>query len=384
MRVGWSLDAIALFRQPTLLFPDDISDTLGGTMTPKISIIVPSRGRPEQLGRLVACLDAQRACPAGMFEVIVALDGCSLAQLDTLPRDVAFPLEYLRLKQVGISAAKNEALARSQGSVLLFLNDDVEPEPDFVRAHADAQDAGHAVVLGHSPWAAHDDQTLFDEMIACTRMIFFYADMKDGEDYDFRHAWNLNLSVRRDLLSGGCGVGGGVDGGGSAAFEEAFRPCMYEDLVFAHRLMGGATKVHFVAAAQAPHRHRYTLRGYFEREAMLGVMAPVLAEVSPECFASIFGGGLEHCVGAAQSAVGLDHADKRRTWAHLRLATCQPAPVDVEQPLLETLYHAHLPLKRHAFRLGLLAAMDHPETHWQQRSRLAMDSLEGDTVFSET
>lgn len=354
-------------------FPEGFSDKLVSIMTPEISIIVPSRGRPERVGRLLACLDVQRGCPAGRFEVIIALDGCSPAQLDALPRDVAFALEYLKLEQVGISAAKNAAIARSQGRVLLFLNDDVEPELDFVRAHAAAQAAGHAVVLGHSPWVTYDDQTVFDEMIARTRMIFFYADLKDGRDYDFRHAWNLNLSVRRDLLPSG-----------SPAFDEAFRPCMYEDLVFAYRLRGGAAKVHYVAAARAPHRHRHTLRGYFEREAMLGVMAPVLAEVAPECFAAIFGCALEDGVAAARAAVGLDHADKRRVLSHLRKATAPGVTGEVDHVLLDALYHAHLPLKRQAFRRGLLAALDHPETDWRKRSSLAVEALVADAVFSQS
>ena len=59
----------------------------------------------------------------------------------------------------------------------------------------------------------------------------------------------------------------------------------------------------------------------FEREAMLGVMAPVLAEAAPECFSAIFGRGLEDCVAAARVAVELDHADKRRVLAHVRTAT---------------------------------------------------------------
>ena len=167
---------------------------------PAISIIVPSRGRVAKLCRLLACLEQQTIHPEETFEVVVGLDGHADGDTTSLPDRLPFHVHYLSLPHVGISAAKNAAIRHARGDVLLFVNDDVEPAEDFVHQHTVAQSAGRHLVLGASPWKRFADQSVFDELIAQTRMVFFYADLENGSHYDFRHAWNLNLSVDRGLL----------------------------------------------------------------------------------------------------------------------------------------------------------------------------------------
>jgi len=115
-----------------------------------------------------------------------------------------------------------------------------------------------------------------DEMIARTRMIFFYEDLRPNERYDFRHAWNLNLSVDRSLLAKADGP-----------FSEALRPCMYEDIESAFGC--SATSRHRLpSGGRAVHNHRYDLQEYLVREAMLGVMARELWAVNRDCFRAVF------------------------------------------------------------------------------------------------
>ncbi len=340
-------------------------------MDPFISIIVPSRGRLAQLGTLLRCLSRQEPGPRDGFEVIVGLDGHDAAEAAGLPCDWPFRVTYLPLPAVGISAAKNAAIAAARGEVLLLVNDDIEPAPGFVAAHAAAQRAGQPVVLGASPFVRWDDQTVFDELVARSRMIFFYAELADGGAYNFRYAWNLNVSVHRRLVEQ-------LDG----PFCDGLRPVFFDDVEFAHRLIGGAPRVRYCAAALAPHRHRYDFRGYFEREALLGVMATALHEVNPACFAAIFRASPAALIAAAREGLERDVPDGRKMLSAFSAATHEPWTGGEPSAYCATLYAMHLPLKRRAFRCGLTAAADCPDAPWQRRMAMAVGALRADPVFS--
>ncbi len=324
---------------------------------------------------MLTCLGKQQLDDGCSFEVVVALDGAGDGggeSVDTmaLPDRPAAEVRYLQLDRVGISAAKNAAVAAARGDVLLFVNDDIEPNPEFVQKHADAQAAGHEVVLGYSPWAIYPDQTILDEMVARTRMIFFYSDLKRGHSYGFRHAWNLNLSVKRSLVDRLSGP-----------FSESLQPVFYDDIEFAHRLIGDEACVFYEPDAVALHRHRFTIDSYFDREALLGVMAHSLHCVNDVCFRAIFAKSLDELVRAADQAIKFDVSDETRALA----TVCDLAGYAVSHPiderLIRAMYAAHLPLKRRAFRLGLLARQAAPGRDWREYPQLAKESMATDAVM---
>ena len=337
---------------------------------PSMSVIVPSRGRTGALGRLLACLSQQELDRCEGFEVVVALDGSSELPPLCLQSEYPFELEVIRLDQVGICGAKNAAVARSRGGVLLFINDDIEPAPHFIEEHTIAQEAGHPIVLGDSPWPRYQDQTIFDDLMAHSKMVFFYHHLRGGRHYDFRHAWNLNLSVRRECVEG-------LDG----PYVELLRPVYYDDVEMAFRLMGREPRVYFHPAAKAVHNHRYTPVSYFLREALLGVMAIELNQVNPDCFKGIFSGPFDRLVAHAREGMVLDVPDRQRVLARWVDLVAEPCPGEANQELIDALYLAHLPLKRRAFRCGLIAALNQSETPWRERLALASSSLAADPVF---
>lgn len=364
-------------------------------MDPDISIIVPTRGRVRQLGRLLERL-ARQDCLCGIpprttataFEVVVGLDGHDAAEAAVLPAKLPFPVKYLPLPHVGISAAKNAAIANARGQVLLLVNDDIEPEPGFVAAHAAAHKAGCQVVLGASPFVRWPDQNVFDELVARTRMIFFHNELVDGGSYNFRYAWNLNLSVDRRLIERmapprTCGAAGqGIRAAGP--FSDRLQPVFFDDVEFAYRLMGDASQVTYCAAALAPHRHRYDFAGYFEREALLGVMSTALAEVNPACHRTIFNASPEDLLSRARQSLPLDVPDGRRLLRQFAETAAETCAAELADSDCNLLYAFHLPLKRRAFRCGLVAAADAPDTPWTLRAQVAVDALGNDPVFSQS
>ncbi len=338
---------------------------------PRISLIVPSRNRPVALARFLDALRDQ-LCAADEFEVVIAFDGPTTDCGPRLPRDLPFEVTRLERAPLGISAAKNAAVAASRGTIVLLVNDDIVPEARFVAEHLAAHDAGHPIVLGDTPWSRDARDTVFDGMIRRTPMVFFYGDMISGQHYGFRHAWNLNLSVDRALLMR-------LDG----PFADGLRPVYYDDVEMAYRLMGEACHVFYHAAARAVHEHRLTPYDYFFREALLGVMAVALHAVNPTCFAAIFRMSLAALCDQAEAVLALDVADGRRTLSRWLERVRVLSGGEVAPDLCSMLYDAHLPLKRRAFRCGVRCGVANEAAPWTARFDLARRALAGDPVFAE-
>ena len=96
----------------------------------RVSIIIPTYHRPE---RLAACLDSieQLAYPLDSFEVIVVDDGSPTPVLSA-PRP--YSLRIIRQENAGPAAARNRGVVEARGELLAFLDDDCQPQPDWLRA----------------------------------------------------------------------------------------------------------------------------------------------------------------------------------------------------------------------------------------------------------
>ena len=135
----------------------------------------------------------------GDFEVLLVDDGSvepapAMVQADDWPMSV----RLLIPGRVGIGQAKNHAIAQARGAQLIFTNDDTYPTADFVAQHLAARlEAGRHrwMHLGLTRWRDWPDENLFDVLIARSGMIFFYHNLVSRGLYNFRHAWNCNLSV---------------------------------------------------------------------------------------------------------------------------------------------------------------------------------------------
>lgn len=101
-----------------------------------VTVVVPTRNRPDSLRETLKGLSHQDA-PPPFFEIVVVDDGSSPPL--SFPASVGPPLSLVRLEGVERSAARNAGAARAQGDLLVFLDDDMSVREDFVRRHHDAQ-----------------------------------------------------------------------------------------------------------------------------------------------------------------------------------------------------------------------------------------------------
>ncbi len=125
---------------------------MNGAPVHTFSVVIATRNRDALLAQTLDALAGQD-WPASHTEIIVADNGST----DETPRVVARaaarrggPLvRYLFVGQPGKSAAVNQALALATGNLVAFTDDDVRPEPSWLRALARAfDDTGADFVAG--------------------------------------------------------------------------------------------------------------------------------------------------------------------------------------------------------------------------------------------
>lgn len=115
--------------------PSASSNPTAGVAT--VSVIVPSWRRPDDLGRCLRALAAQRVPP---FEVIVgarAGDDQTVRAVQAAAERSAVPIRIAEVATPGVIAAMSAALAQVRGDVVALTDDDAEPRADWIeRLHA--------------------------------------------------------------------------------------------------------------------------------------------------------------------------------------------------------------------------------------------------------
>jgi len=106
-------------------------------VTPRFSVVVPTFQRRDVVVASVAAFGAQDF--GEPFEVVVVVDGSTDGTADALRAlSPPFPLAVVEQENRGPAAARNRGAEEARGEFLLFLDDDMDPVPDFVGAHVRA------------------------------------------------------------------------------------------------------------------------------------------------------------------------------------------------------------------------------------------------------
>lgn len=320
---------------------------------PLVSVSLATNRDPSFVEACLRTLAAQDCCPERL-EVFVVFNGTPVPT-DWPRADWPFTLHTRHRPEANLPAARNVALAEARGEYMLMLNDDVLLAPQCVSAHlaAHQRTRDEALVLGLADWKRIEDETVFDRMIQTTSMIFFYDQLQPHTWSSYRHAWTLNLSFARRYVA-------------RLRYAEPLAPFFFEDLELAFRLERLYNlNVWYEPAALAFHDHRYTLDGYLEREYRLGAASLRLWRTNAECFRQTYGTALDSTwLGYCRDFIRHEGRRERDLYDTLHAVTGRPtadfpADPDALADLIRGLYQAHLPLKRLAFRRGLLDAVRH-------------------------
>lgn len=115
----------------------------------KLSVVIPTYNRKDSL-RLTLDGLARQTYSVAEFEVIVVSDG-STDGTDTMLAEYAvsapYALRAITQLNSGPSAARNRGIHEARHEVIVFLDDDVEPVPQFLMRHAAHHETDDKVVV---------------------------------------------------------------------------------------------------------------------------------------------------------------------------------------------------------------------------------------------
>lgn len=240
--------------------------------SPAISIIVPTRNRCESLRRTLDALKNQ-TLPALTMEVLVVLDECTddtKSMLEGYQTDFSLRTFTLDSRR-GPAVARNFGARSACGALLLFLDDDVVPDPHLVQAHIDAHLRNpHSVVLG--PY-----RPILRQGADCFRLMQFMwwnDKFMSLQQYGRRFSYtdilsgNLSIETRRFRELGG--------------FDERF-PAAHEDYELGIRLIKAGLNVVVDRHATARHyEHEHmTIERSFRRAKQEGRADVLIARRHP-------------------------------------------------------------------------------------------------------
>jgi glycosyltransferase involved in cell wall biosynthesis len=96
------------------------------------SVIITTKDKNSRLRLTLQALEMQ--VQKNNIEVVVVFDGCkkeTIEEFDTIPLSF-LPIKVILEKNLGRSGARNEGIRSSRGDVLIFLDDDRIPSPNFI------------------------------------------------------------------------------------------------------------------------------------------------------------------------------------------------------------------------------------------------------------
>lgn len=245
-------------------------------MTPAVSIIMPCYNRAKFLERVLKAYDQQTGVPP--FEIIAVDDGSADATPTLLSqyRPHNYTLRPLLLERnAGPANARNRGIELADAPLTMFVGDDILPSPSFVANHLDLH-SEHAMpefaVLGKTTWPSDlPRNTLMEHIDGVGAQQFSYYYLQDGQEYDFRHFYTSNISLKTQLLRAE-----------PTWFDTGFRYAAYEDIELGYRLeQHHGLRIHYSVKPQAHHYHYYNIWGFAERQYRCGLMAAVFLQKYP-------------------------------------------------------------------------------------------------------
>jgi len=206
-------------------------------MTMQLTVAIPTYRREQVLLETIAYVLALRQ---EATEILV-IDQTEVHQPATSARlaDLALAgqIVWVRRDVPSITAAMNHALKMARGDVVLFIDDDVRPEPALLAAHLQAHEQHpDGLVAGRviQPW-----QEGADLESASAPDGFHFASTRPAFIREFMGG---NFSVRRELA---CALGG---------FDENFVRVAYRfEAEFAHRVLASGRRIFYEPTACLHH-----------------------------------------------------------------------------------------------------------------------------------
>lgn len=169
-----------------------------------LSVAICTHNRPAAVARCLAGLGAGLGAGRPDVEVLVVDSGSGEAEAEAIAATaVAHGAQHIRLAEMGLSAARNAALAAARGGWIAYLDDDATPAADWVSVllamiarEPDLAAAGGSIL---PQWQAH----LPTWWPPSLRAVLTILDTVRAGDADAAEVepYAANIAFRRDILT---------------------------------------------------------------------------------------------------------------------------------------------------------------------------------------
>ena len=237
--------------------------------SPFVSIIIPTHNRRVVLERNLCALGNQ-TYPADWMEVLVVADGCTDGTVETLSQyEAAFTLRFLEQTQQGPAQARNYGASCARGSLLIFLDDDIEASPSLVSAHVKAHEQlPGCVAIGYLPLRLPKIDGFFDIELRGWWERMFQVMRQPGHRFTYRDLLTGNFSIETEMFQK---IGG---------FNNTL--WCHEDYELGIRLIKSGVPFFFAEQALGYHYEKTDLDRALERKYQEGIADVVIGLLHPE------------------------------------------------------------------------------------------------------
>jgi glycosyltransferase involved in cell wall biosynthesis len=247
-----------------------------------VSVVVPTRDRPEALKRCLTALAAQTV--GEDLEVILVDDGSAAVEPVAA---VAHEYRFVRLisqRHAGPAAARNTGVRHARGEYVCFTDDDCEPSPIWAEALMRAIDGGADAVAGQTLSANPSSP------IAAAAEIVAHAPAKGGalSEGALSFAPTNNIACRAGVVA-------------AVGFDEHYPTAAAEDRDWCARLLAAGYVLRAEPSAELVHRPDVSLRGFLRQQVRYGRgsyqfrarQAPVKRIEAPSFYIRLIGRGFQ-------------------------------------------------------------------------------------------
>lgn len=237
----------------------------------KVSVIIPTYNRCKSVERTLSAL-ADQTFPSKDYEVIVSIDGSEDGTKDLVDAfNPKYNLRSIWSPNTGRAAACNRGIRESSGEVLILLDDDMEPSPEFVEAHYSAHRNGLKLgVIGAAPIKFNKSSSPIECYIGAKFNSHLKKISEPGYNFQLRNFYSGNFSIRTKLL---LEVG---------VFNEAFTIYGNEDLDLAWRMLRSGVKLTYSPKALSTQHYEKDFDGLAKDTIAKGKTAVLLASLYPD------------------------------------------------------------------------------------------------------
>ncbi len=241
------------------------------TEPPRVSLIIPTHNRRDELAELLSCLEKQ-TLPRNQFEIIVVDDGSdddTLTCLKNLVNKGKNNLYFFYQKNMGPGAARNQAMLMARAPVFAFTDTDCRPFPSWLEELLRMFSEKDVGAVGGAEEIQAGDSALMHAIHFCMTSSFTTGGMrgKKGRKLARYYPRTFNMAISRK------------------AFRETggFKPLYHgEDIELSFRIKKAGFNICYNEDAKVYHKRRCSIKQFFFQVLAMGEARVTLASLHPE------------------------------------------------------------------------------------------------------